>query len=110
MLPKVKWEDWVGVAMGALLIASPWVAGYSANQVATTNAVIAGGVLVLAEMLGSMGIAMIGNWIGVGVGLWLMASPFALRFGSQTVATVITAGMGLLIVLFTAWAMSPADE
>ena len=110
MFPTMKWENWVSVALGASLIASPWMAGYSDHKVATLNGVIAGGVLVLAEILEPIGIKLIGEWIGVGVGLWLMASPFALGFVSQTVATVVTAGVGLLVVLFAGWTMSPHDE
>ena len=110
MRPKMKWEDWVGMALGVLLIASPWLAGYSGNQNAVANAVIAGGVIVLAELLGPLGVAKIGEAIGAGAGLWLMASPFVLGFGSQLVAAVVTAGMGLLILLFTAWTMTPAAE
>jgi hypothetical protein len=109
MLSKMRWEDWVGVALGAFLIGSPWLAGYSTHHLATLNAVIAGAVLLLAELLSLIGVPTIGDWIGVGVGLWLMASPFTFAFASQTVATGVTAGLGLLVLLFTAWAMSPAD-
>lgn len=109
MLSKMRWEDWVGVAFGAILLGSPWLAGYSTNHPATLNAVIAGAILVVAELLSLIGVATIGDWIGVGIGLWLMASPFVLGFASQTVATVATAGLGFLALLLTAWAMSPAD-
>ncbi|GAB4234833.1 MAG: SPW repeat protein [Methyloligellaceae bacterium] len=42
-----QWEEWLNAALGAWLIVSPWVLGFSATTTALYNAIIAG-ALVLA--------------------------------------------------------------
>ncbi len=39
------WEEWFNLLLAIILIFSPWLLGYSAVVVATTNAVITGAVL-----------------------------------------------------------------
>lgn len=40
------WEEWVNLALGAWLIVSPWLAGFSASAALTWNAVIIGILVV----------------------------------------------------------------
>ena len=51
MFKTLKWEDWLGVGLGAWLIASPFLFGFSDQSAPTMNALIMGCVLVLEEML-----------------------------------------------------------
>ncbi len=37
-----RWEEWINVALGAWLIASPWVLGFAGNEAAMWNAVVVG--------------------------------------------------------------------
>jgi hypothetical protein len=110
MFKSLKWEDWVGVALGAWMLASPWVVGFSDYSVAAMNALIMGSILVLAEMLELSVHEDAEEWIDIVAGLWLMVSPVVLGFTSSTPATVSTMSVGLLTVLFAAWALSPLDE
>jgi hypothetical protein len=41
------WEEWVDVALGAWLLASPWLLGFAAMTALTWNAVIMGLIVVL---------------------------------------------------------------
>lgn len=41
------WEEWVNLVLGAWLLVSPWVLGYSTSAAMTLNAVIAGVLLVV---------------------------------------------------------------
>jgi hypothetical protein len=50
------------------------------------------------------------EWIDLIAGLWLMVSPFVLGFAAQNVPAVNTVAVGLLTVLFAAWALSPFDK
>jgi hypothetical protein len=110
MFRTLKWEDWVGIGLGIWLIASPWAFGFSDQSAATMNALIMGSILVLEEMLEVVVHEMAEEWIDLVAGLWLVVSPLVLGFASQTAASANTAAVGLLTVLFAAWAMSPFDE
>jgi site-specific recombinase len=110
MFKTLQWEDWLGVGLGVWLLVSPWALGYSDQSAATMNALILGSVLVLEEMLEVVVHEMVEEWIDLVAGLWLMISPLVLGFAGQTAASVNTVAVGLLTVLFAAWAMSPLDK
>ena len=110
MFKALQWEDWVGISLGAWMLVSPWVVGFSDHSAATMNALILGTILVLEELLELVVHEMAEEWIDLVAGLWLMLSPIALGFASLTPAAVNTIAVGLLVVLFAAWAMSPLDK
>jgi len=110
MFKALQWEDWVGIALGAWMLVSPWVVGFSDNNAATMNALIMGTILVLEELLELAVHEMAEEWIDLVAGLWLMLSPMVLGFASLIPAAVNTMAVGLLVVLFAAWAMSPLDK
>lgn len=110
MFRTLKWEDWVGIGLGVWLIASPWALGFSDQSAATMNALIMGSILVLEELLEVIVHEMAEEWIDLVAGLWLLVSPLVLGFASQAAVAANTAAVGLLTVLFAAWAMSPLDE
>ena len=110
MFKALQWEDWVGIALGAWMLISPWVVGYSDHDAATINALVMGTILVLEELL-ELGVHETAEeWIDLVAGLWLMVSPIVLGFASLTLASVNAIAVGLLTVLFAAWAMSPFDK
>jgi hypothetical protein len=57
------WEEWVNLALGAWLLASPWLLGFSTATIAMWNAVIIGALVVvfagwaLAQMQGQRQLA-----------------------------------------------------
>ena len=107
MFKSLKWEDWLGVALGAWLLVSPWVLGYSVESAATMNALILGTILVLEEML-EIGVhETIEEWFDVVAGAWLCISPLVLGYTSNAVASVNTFAVGVLTVLLAVCAMLP---
>jgi SPW repeat len=110
MFKALQWEDWVGIALGAWMLVSPWIVGFSGHDAATINALVMGSILVLEELLELQVHEKVEEWIDLVAGVWLIVSPFALGFASLTAATVNTMAVGVLTVLFAAWAMSPLDE
>lgn len=110
MFKTLKWEDWAGVGLGLWLLASPWLFGFSDQSAASMNALLLGTILVLEELL-ELGIhESAEEWIDIGAGLWLIVAPFVLGFASHTAAAVNTVAVGLLTVLFAAFALSKLDE
>ena len=110
MFKTLQWEDWVGITLGAWMLVSPWVVGFSGHDAATMNALVMGTILVLAELLELQAHEMVEEWIDLVAGLWLIVSPFALGFASLTAAAVNTIAVGVLTMLFAGLAMSTLDE
>jgi hypothetical protein len=46
---------------------------------------------------------MIANWIQVGLGVWLILSPWFLEFSSISIMKWNNMGVGLLLVLLNVW-------
>jgi SPW repeat-containing protein len=100
-----RWQDWATFALGLWLALSPWLADYTAHDVATANAAICGLALALVAHFGFSCDHLSTEWLTLGGGLWLIAAPFALGFASHHVATVNAMAVGVFIVLLSAWAL-----
>ena len=110
MFKALKWEDWIGLGLGVWLLVSPWALGFSDQAAPAMNALIMGSILVLDEMLELFIHELAEEWIDLVAGVWLMISPLALGFTSHTAASWNTVVVGVLTVLFAAWAISPLDD
>jgi len=106
----LRLEDWVGVALGAWLMASPVALGFSDSNGATVNAFAFGLALILLELMEFEEHEPAKDWIDLFAGLWLVVSPVALDFVSRPLASQSTVAVGLLTVLSAAWALSPLDR
>lgn len=52
MMARRIWEEWADVALGAWLVLSPWVLGFTDERAMFANAIVVGALMVLAA--GSM--------------------------------------------------------
>lgn len=107
MLKSLKWEDWLGIALGAWLLLSPWSLGYAESAAATMNALLLGCVLIALEFLNLDAHDDLEEWIDIVAGAWLVASPFVLGLGGA--AAINAFAVGALGIVFAAWALSPGD-
>lgn len=110
MFKALQWEDWVRLALGAWMLVSPWIVGFSGHDSATINALLMGSILMFEELLELEVDEMVEEWIDLVAGVWLIISPFALGFALLKAATVNTMAVGVLTVLFAVWAMSPFEK
>ena len=111
MLKSLKWEDWLGVALGLWLIGSPWVLGYAESSAsATMNALFLGATLIFLEQLNLDVHEDLEEWIDIVAGAWLVISPVALGFAHVGVAALNAVGVGLLAIALAIWALSPLDR
>lgn len=110
MFRNLQWEDWLGLAVGAWLIASPWVLGYSEELTPRMSAVIPGAALVAAELANFEGHTNAEEWVDVLVGVGLVLLPFLFGFDSQTVAAVNSIASGLAAISLAGLALSPLDD
>jgi len=106
MRPEMRrWQDWASFALGLWLALSPWLADYAAHDVATANAAVCGILLALAAHFGFSVDHLSTEWLNLGGGLWLTASPFVLGFEAQHIAAVNAIAVGTFIALLSAWAL-----
>jgi hypothetical protein len=105
-----RWQDWASFALGMWLAVSPWVAGYSASEAATCNAVFTGLALALGAHFEVALDDVTAEWLNVAGGIWLLAAPFVLGFSHLSVATANTIAVGTLAIALAASAMSLDKE
>jgi|ERR1043165_232993 hypothetical protein len=93
------------VLAGIWLIVAAWVLGFGGVPVAAMDTLLVGiAVLVLAvirlAMEGTTGL----SWLNFVVGIWLLISPFVLRFNNITAAMTNAVIFGVLVLAFSLWA------
>jgi hypothetical protein len=95
------WEDYAGMILGVLIGLSPWLAGGQENLLAMGNAV-AVGVMVFAlaafELVDLNRSEEVGE---IALALWLIASPFILRYVESQLA-IWHFILGVVVVLLAA--------
>ena len=109
------WEDYLGMALGVLIILSPIVNGYGDNPAVLYNA---GAIGVLVAALAALEIVDLRRWeegLEMLAGFWLMASPFVLGYADggalMVVHLLLGAGVALLAMfeLWQDWKLSSQD-
>ncbi|MGV7217033.1 SPW repeat protein [Bradyrhizobium sp. UFLA05-112] len=98
------WEDWCGMLLGALIVASPWFpvqdqAAIVGHQVLILNTVAVG---LVVFGLGQLEYVALQRWQEVAtilVGFWLIVSPYVLGYSGEGVLRVYHTSLGALVVL-----------
>lgn len=101
--PK-HWQDWINAVAGVWLVFAPLALGFYGEITAMANSV-AVGLALLALAMGAIFFPL--AWEDLTetiVGIWLVASPWVLGWGSQpaTISAVVT---GLLVLTLALWAV-----
>ncbi len=107
------WQDDITVLLGAWLIVSPWVLGFAGTQAAVWNAVLAGVFILLISLAALTRFEEWEEWLDMAIGLWLIASPWALGFASlgagvemaTAAATWNVVLAGLATVIMSGWSV-----
>lgn len=102
-MERVHWQDWASLALGLWLVASPWVLGFSGNDVATWNAMLFGLGVVALELADVYYPDPWPERVGALIGVWVAISPVVLGFAGELPAMVSTSLAGVLIVVFNTW-------
>jgi SPW repeat len=92
--------DVYNLGLGAVLFAAPWLFSYAYGPARTDD--WASSALVIASSLGALvAFSEWEEWVGMGVGLWVLASPWLLGFPHGK-ATAVNVAVGLLIAFMSA--------
>ena len=94
--PK-QWEDWSSWILGIWLVLSPWILLFDQETRALENAVIIGGVILVAEVVELSIFRDWEEWINVVAGAWLAVSPWVLGIVSMA-ARWNFVGVGVVVV------------
>jgi SPW repeat len=100
------WQDPVNAALGAALALSPWVVDFSANIVATTNAVVIG-VALIAAAIGAMLVPQAWEeWTEALLGLWMILSPWLLGYSHHIGASLVGLLVGTAVIMLSLWTVA----
>jgi hypothetical protein len=114
------WEDWCGMLIGALIIASPWFpiqdeAAITGHQIIILNAIAIGLVVFSLAQLEYVALQRWEEVTTILVGLWLVVSPYVLGYSGEGFLRLYHTSLGVIVVLLGAlqlwqdWKMSDQD-
>lgn len=93
------WQDWVDIALGLLILASPWVLGLT-EMMPVLNAVVVGLVVLGLSALALGAFRDWEEWLNVACGVWIAASPWIFGYSSHAEATGTHLLLGLMVAGF----------
>ena len=102
--PPLQWENWCGWLLAIWLCISPGPLKFGDDITATYVAVLTGIVLICTEMLTISPFRLWEEWINVGVGGWLIASPWLLHVSSSAkINFVIVGALVATLAVYKLW-------
>lgn len=106
-LPE-HWEDWVNLALGVWLCASPWVLQSADDMAITQNAFIVGFLLIVVEVVTLSAFYLWEEWVSAALGAWLLISPWVLGIAATVPVLnfVIVGALVLALALYEIWDVS----
>lgn len=99
-----RWQDGVNLLLGLWLFVSPWSLEYSGQEAAAWNAHVMGATIIICAWLAVFMPKIWEELLNMVFGAWLVISPYALGFASDTTVAVHTVAVGVLTVGFATWA------
>jgi hypothetical protein len=109
------WEEWCGMALGAMIVLSPWFGERPDDGAVILNALLVG---VLVFGLAQLEYLSLQRWEEAGsfvLGVWLIASPFIFDYGAVDTLRAWHIVLGASVValavleLWQDWMLSDQD-
>ena len=105
MRSSVKhWQDLVNLILGVWMLVSPWILGFQSESGTAANAVILGVLIAAVALIASVRAMAWQEWTNLVLGVWLIISPWVLRFSHTTAAMWDAVIVGILVALLALWA------
>lgn len=92
----------ITAALGAFLVVSPWLFGYSAEPSAVWSACATGVLIGLVALAGFIDVREWEGWAGVVLGLWAIVAPWILGFAGVVPAMWSHVGVGFAVTAVAA--------
>ena len=103
-MPRNHWQDWLVMAVGLILLLIPFGVSYAlppeTSAIVVRTAFVLTGLAVL--LLGAIGVASEttwGDWAIIALGLWLIAAPWLLRFGTAGSVKWMSLAAGVIAII-----------
>jgi|SRR5262245_19057553 len=93
------WEDWVCIALGVVILLSPWQADH---HLVMWNAVIVGALVIAISALELSGLQRWEEGVGIICGLWLIMSPFVFGYADAGMLRYWHFALGAAVALLQA--------
>jgi len=102
IIRKGTWADAVNLLLGAWLFLTPWLFSYTAENLASWNAWIAGLVIALLGIAALTAFAEWEEWVELIAGIWVAISPWVLGFSAVTSAMGWHVIVGVIVAVLAA--------
>jgi len=101
-----KWKnaaacDVANLILGVFLFLSPWLLHFAPGT-ESWNAWAGGGVIAVLSIAALLAFAEWEEWLNLIVGLWIVVSPWALKFSASTNAMRTDVIVGLIVAVIAA--------
>ena len=96
------WEDWFGIALGVLIVASPWLALHAGSSLVPWVTIAVGFLVLQFAGLQLVDLERVDEFGMMACGLWLIASPFALGYADTGTLMYLHFMFGVALVLLAA--------
>jgi len=101
---KTYWENWTNIVLGVWLIAATWELQYAHLSLVAMNGYLVGFAVTSIAAAALTSPSTRKEMANMGLGLWLMASPWVLETHHHAAATANTFVVGLAIFIVAAFA------
>jgi hypothetical protein len=97
---NAKLCDVANLILGVIAFCSPWLFHFAAGA-ETTNSLIVGVIIVVLSIAALAAFAVWEEWLNLIAGLWLIVSPWALKFSEGT-AMKVNVVIGIIVAVLAA--------
>lgn len=92
-----RWEDFAAIALGALIVASPFIAGFEGMTTMFVTTIVAGGLVMAIGLMELATHRMSEEAVALACGVWMIASPYVFNYAGDLRAWHM--GLGALVAL-----------
>lgn len=96
LMSAVTVVNLVGTGTALILMASPWLAGFAGDVIASSNAVLCGMLMLSFTAAALIQLRDWRSWMNLAPGVWVVLSPLILGFAANEEATFIYVVVGLI--------------
>jgi hypothetical protein len=99
-----RWQDVINLLLGIWLFISPWVIGFRSSMPDNSwNFYVVGGGFILFALLGLATRWILGEWVNLALGIWLIVAPWILFFNEHHDASGVSIGVGAVATVLSIW-------
>jgi hypothetical protein len=103
---KEAWFDIINLAAAVFLVFSPWIFEFTAAAEANRNTWISGAVIGITSGAAIFAFAEWEDWASFVLGLWLIVSPWLLRFHDTVPSAMrVDIATGIVVAVFATGAL-----